>query len=97
MNDIQSQPTCSRCGRSLGTAPAPLCDNCRGFDHAAHNSFGMLGSKLEAVDGGWRVAWIVDGGFEDWLCPHVHDSPEAAEACPELASVLSGPPSRSSR
>ncbi len=36
----------------------------------------MLRSEVQAEDGGWRVAWIVDGGFEDWLCPHVHDSPE---------------------
>jgi hypothetical protein len=33
--------------------------NCRGFDNAAASTFGMVGSQLRAVEGGWRMAWIV--------------------------------------
>ena len=83
--------TCTRCGQPLKAGGAGLCGNCRGFDRTAGNSFGLLGSEVQAVDGGWRTAWIFDGGFEGWLCPHTHASPEEANSCPELASVLTGP------
>ena len=46
-------------------------------------------SMVQAVDGGWRTAWIVNGDFEDWLCPHVHDSPEAAHFLPLAGHMAS--------
>lgn len=86
------RPKCARCGRPVATAGEQLCGNCRGFDRTAANSFGLLGSEVQVVEGGWRLAWIVDGGFEGWLCPHTHASAAEAETCPERASVLTGPP-----
>ncbi|MBI3271447.1 MAG: hypothetical protein HYZ53_20825 [Planctomycetes bacterium] len=60
----------------------------RGFANAAGMSFGLLRSEVRAVDGGWRSARIFDEGFEGWLCPHVHATPEEADKCPEQESVL---------
>lgn len=87
---------CSRCGRerplaksaSGGSSSSDLCSNCRGFDHAASNTFGLLHPEVLAVEGGWREARILDGGFAGWLCRHVHSTPQEAGNCPEKDSIL---------
>lgn len=87
---------CSRCGRERPlvnfTPGAPgssaLCSTCRGFDNAAGNTFGLLHAEVTAVEGGWRVARTLDGGFAGWLCPHVHRTPQEAEDCPRRESIL---------
>jgi hypothetical protein len=91
---------CSRCGRerprasftSGASGPTDLCPNCRGFDHAANNTFGLRGPEVVEVDGGWRDARVLDGIFMGWLCPHVHATPQDAESCPDKESVLQSPP-----
>jgi hypothetical protein len=87
---------CSRCGRerplsegaSAASRSSDLCSNCLGFDHTARNTFGLLYPKVLAVEGGWREARILDGGFAGWLCRHVHATSQEAENCPEKDSVL---------
>jgi hypothetical protein len=81
-----SEQTCSHQPLKSG-----LCDNCRVFARVANNTFGLVRSEVMAVEDGWRLARIVDRGFEHWLCPHVHVTPEDAETCPERGSVISGP------
>lgn len=51
-------------------------------------TFGLLKAEVLAVDGGWREARILDGGFAGWLCTHVHATVEEAERCPDRASLL---------
>jgi hypothetical protein len=89
MTDTQ-QRGCSGCGRERSLVSG-LCSNCRGFDHTANNTFGLLGSEVLAVEGGWRDARICDAEFAGWLCPHVHRTPEEAETCPEKGSILGRP------
>ena len=90
MEDVE-QRRCRRCGReqpSQETEPSGLCSTCRGFDHAACNTFGLLNDAVMAVEGGWRVARVFDGGFAGWLCPHVHATATEADECPQRESLL---------
>ena len=90
---------CVRCGSERPAAAflcygsqIGLCSNCRGFDHTTNNTFGILYPEIMAVEGGFREARIFDGGFDGWLCPHVHATREEAEGCPERESVLGAGP-----
>ena len=69
----------------------------RGFLQTARNTFGMLYPKVLPVEGGYRDARIFDGGFEGWLCPHVHKTEKAAEECRRDRESLLGPAAKPKR
>jgi hypothetical protein len=68
-----------------------MTDAKRPMVNAAGMTFGLLKSEPVAVEGGWRLARVLDGERIGWLCAHVHGTVQEAEDCPERASLLTDP------
>jgi hypothetical protein len=61
------------------------------MENAAGMTFGLLKAEPVAVDGGWRLARVLDGERMGWLCTHVHATAQEAGDCPERESLLAKP------
>ncbi len=79
--------TCRRCGNDLRPDRPDGRDVCAGcarrpMQGALSNMVGWLTDEVVAAPGGHRMAVLLDGDRPvDWLCEHVHPTPEEAFEC----------------